>query len=96
MKNRKQVLADFYLDLLALPDDAWRAKHQGLYALTVNQLAIELESDPETIQNIFERMAAEDNPIKQRSCPICKNIFMSDANFKSHDCVQSGKLRILE
>jgi len=60
MKNRKQLLADFYLDLLALPHDAWRAKHQGLYTLMVNQLAIELESDPETVQNIFERMARED------------------------------------
>lgn len=60
MKNRKQLLADFYLDLLALPHDAWRAKHQGLYALIVSQLAIELDSDPETIQNIFARMAGED------------------------------------
>jgi len=60
LKNRKQLIADFYLDLLALPRDEWRAKHQGLYALIVNQLAIELDSDPETIQNIFERMSAED------------------------------------
>lgn len=63
MKNRKQLLADFYLNLLALPRDAWRAKNQGLYALIVNQLAIELDSDPETVQNIFERMAGEDEKI---------------------------------
>ena len=60
MKNRKHLLADFYLDLLALPNDAWRAKHQGLYVLILNQLAAELVCDVETVQTIFERMASED------------------------------------
>ena len=60
MKNRKQLLADFYLNLLTLPHDAWRARHQSLYALILNALADELESDPETVQCIFERMASED------------------------------------
>ena len=60
MKNRKHLLADFYLDLLALPHDAWRAKHQGLYVLILNQLAAELVCDVETVQTIFERMASED------------------------------------
>jgi len=60
MRNRKQLLADFYLDLLSLPHDLWIAKHQAFYATIRNMLANELESDPQTIQIIFERMAEED------------------------------------
>lgn len=60
MKNRKQLLADFYLDLLALPHDAWRARNQKLYAETLYALANELYENVEDVQRIFERMAQED------------------------------------
>lgn len=60
MKNRKQLLADFYLNLLALPYDGWRVRHTHLYAEVRDALADELESDSETVQSIFERMVAED------------------------------------
>lgn len=54
MKNRKQLLADFYLELL---------KIDGLDKLreaTVLALADELKESPITVNRIFERMAAED------------------------------------
>lgn len=60
MKNRKQILADFYLELLAIPMGAFRIQHQKLYAEVRGALADELETDEQTIQNIFERMASED------------------------------------
>ena len=60
MKNRKQLLADFYLNLLMLPRDRWRASNQRLYAELLFVLSTELESDMETVQNIFERIVAED------------------------------------
>ena len=60
MKNRKQLLADFYLNLLALPHDEWRAKNYGLYSRVRECLVNELESDSETVQAIFERMVSED------------------------------------
>ena len=63
MKNRKQLLADFYLNLLALPHDAWRVNHTHLYVKVRDALADELESDSETVQRIFERMVAEDEKI---------------------------------
>lgn len=58
MKNRKQLLADFYLELLAIPDPDVRFR--GLKDIVCGLLAIELETDSETIQTIFERMAEED------------------------------------
>ena len=62
MKNHKSLLADFYLNLLAIPaNDIFRITHQSLYATVRSSLAIELECDAETVQNIFERMASEDN-----------------------------------
>ena len=52
---------DFYLDLLSIPHvDIFRLTHQSLYAEVRTVLAIELETDAETVQNIFERMANED------------------------------------
>jgi len=61
MKNHKQLLADFYLNLLAIPvNDIFRLTHQALYAQVLSALAIELEADVETVQSIFERMASED------------------------------------
>jgi hypothetical protein len=62
MKNRKQLLADFYLDLLAIPaTDPFRITNQKLYYEVSSVLAYELDSDDETVQHIFERMAAEDS-----------------------------------
>ena len=64
MKNHKQLLADFYLQLLSIPaDDIFRITHQSLYAEVRTVLAIELDSDAQSVQNIFERMAAEDAKI---------------------------------
>ncbi len=61
MKNRKQLLADFYLELLAIPvTDRFRLLNDYLYAAVRDALTYELSSDPETVQRIFERMAAED------------------------------------
>lgn len=61
MKNHKTLVMDFYLDLLSIPHvDIFRLTHQSLYAEVRTVLAIELETDAETVQNIFERMANED------------------------------------
>lgn len=61
MKNHKQLLADFYLSLLSIPvNDIFRISNQALYAQVRCALAIELDVDGETVQNIFERMARED------------------------------------
>jgi len=60
MRNHKQILADFYLDLLALPQNKFRVLNQPLYAMIRDTLAKELECHPETVQNIFESMARED------------------------------------
>jgi hypothetical protein len=61
MKNNKTLLSDFYLNLLTIPlNDIFRITHQALYANVRNALAVELDCDAETVQNIFERMARED------------------------------------
>ncbi len=61
MKNRKQLLADFYLELLAIPlHDPFRTKHMHLYAGIRHSIAKELESDSDTVERIFTRMAVED------------------------------------
>lgn len=60
MKNRKQLLADFYLDLLAINDNAFKSKHYKLYIDVRTALADELDAPSEVIGRIFERMAAED------------------------------------
>ena len=60
MRNRKQLLADFYLALLALPNDAWRTNNKCLYAEVLATLSADLDEAPETVQNIFKRMARED------------------------------------
>ncbi len=60
MKNHKQLLAYFYLELLKLPQTEFRLSNQNLYAIVRGTLAYELDSDDETIQRIFERMASED------------------------------------
>lgn len=66
MKNHKQMLADFYLNLLAIhPNDIFRITNQRLYAGVREALAIELDVDGETVQNIFERMVREDDKISK-------------------------------
>lgn len=60
MRNRKQILADFYLYLLTIPMGSFRIQHQKLYAEVRSALADELDTDEQTVQNIFERMAEED------------------------------------
>ena len=65
MKNHKTLLSDFYLNLLAIPvNDIFRITHQRLYGTVREALAIELETDGEVIQNIFERMASEDGKLE--------------------------------
>lgn len=62
MKTNKQLLADFYLSLLAIPvSDPFRHKHKHLYAWLRHSLALELGEKEESIQRIFEKMALEDN-----------------------------------
>lgn len=61
MKNRKQILMDFYLAILAIPPDSvFRFINQKLYASTRDAIAYELNEDAEVVQRIFERMAVED------------------------------------
>jgi len=61
MKNRKQLLADFYLELLAVPyNSPFRIKHLALYSEVRNAMARELCETEEVVQTIFERMAEED------------------------------------
>ena len=59
--TRTQLIADFYLKLLALPHDKFRATHQHLYATVRATLANQLGESEETVQNIFERMVQEDS-----------------------------------
>ena len=63
MKNRKQLLADFYLDLLAITDEKFNREHSDLYEAVLTSLSIELDAKPSVIYSIFERMAAEDEKI---------------------------------
>ena len=64
MKNHKQLLADFYLALLSISaTDKFRIENQELYATVRESLAGLLFEDVETVQRIFERMAAEDAKI---------------------------------
>jgi len=58
MKNHKQLLADFYLQLLA---SEYMTNAQPDFCRDIlKMLADELGEDVETVQRIFERMAAED------------------------------------
>lgn len=58
MRNHKQMLADFYLELLSIKNPS--TDIQALAAAVCLVLANELESDFDTVKNIFERMASED------------------------------------
>lgn len=61
MRTRNQILADFYLDLLAIPvDDKFRMRHNNLYNAARQALAYELNISTETVRSIFEAMASED------------------------------------
>jgi len=88
MKNHKQLLADFYLELLAIPaTDIFRLTHQSLYAEVRTVLAIELDSDAQTVQRIFERMARED--ANDNVCPECHN---KKFNCNCNQKVQNAKV----
>lgn len=54
MKNHKQLLMDFYLELLK------RNGYEQLKLAVLVNLSRELEETPEIVQRIFERMASED------------------------------------
>jgi hypothetical protein len=57
--NTKQLLANFYMDLLSIaPEELFRLRHQKLYAEVRNVLSFELDEEPEDIQSIFERIAS--------------------------------------
>ena len=73
MRNVKHLLMDFYLALLALPaNDSFRSLNTSLYAEVRNTLAAQLGESAETVQNIFERMVAEDSDIsKSNYCVRC-------------------------
>lgn len=59
-----QTLSDFYLKLLVIPaDNVFRIRQHVLYASVRDAIAYQLMEEPETIQRIFERMAAEDAKI---------------------------------
>lgn len=59
-----QTLSDFYLKLLVIPaDNVFRVRQQALYASVRDAIAYQLMEEPEIVQRIFERMAAEDAKI---------------------------------
>lgn len=58
MKNHKQLLADFYLELLAIPNPPTHILITRISVCT--SLAIELGESPETVERIFEKMVTED------------------------------------
>lgn len=61
MKNHKHLIADFYLELLAIPlDDRFRLLNRNLYDSVLWSLARELNEDRATVQRIFEAMIMED------------------------------------
>lgn len=61
MKNHKQLLADFYLSLLAIPAvDPFQLLNQRLYDEVLTALAKQLNEDKSSVKRIFEKMALED------------------------------------
>ncbi len=61
MKNHKQLLADFYLALLAIPKDSpFRLLNAMLYEEVLSSLAKSFNEDRAAIKRIFEKMALED------------------------------------
>lgn len=60
MKNRKQLLADFYLDLLAIPTATPTNNFKNLRYEVLKALANELDSDMDTVERIFWNMVRED------------------------------------
>lgn len=82
MKNRKQLLADFYLELLA-QEPAFKLNHSDLIAQVCLSIAYELEEKSEVIERIFERMAAEDVVPTKIVCCECGEAVVSLAK---HNC----------
>lgn len=64
MKNHKQLLMDFYLNLLALPVSTPGNNFANLRTETLRCLARELDTDIVIVAKIFERMAREDENIR--------------------------------
>lgn len=60
MRTRKQILADFYLDLLAMPEHTITNNFTRLREETLLALANELDSQVIVVKTIFDRMAQED------------------------------------
>lgn len=60
MRSHKQMLADFYLELLAIKDETFRSRNYKLYIATRDALSNELDAPVEVVGRIFERMANED------------------------------------
>jgi hypothetical protein len=61
MVNHKQMLADFYLKLLSIPEGSvFRNTHIFLYRVLLEAISYELVEPIETIERIFQRMANED------------------------------------
>lgn len=60
MKNHKQLLADFYLALLAIPEAGPNYNFGNLKYETLKALAGMLDENEYIVQRIFERMAEED------------------------------------
>lgn len=67
MKNHKQLLMDFYLELLKAPEAGPNYNFNNLKYEVLDALSGMLDEDRFVVQRIFERMAAEDivsiNPI---------------------------------
>lgn len=55
-----RLLFDFYLNLLSIKEEPWRSQNQELYVATLCAIAKGIKTDAEEVQNIFERMARED------------------------------------
>lgn len=52
---------DFYLKLLAIPhNNLFRISNQTLYSEVLYALAKQLDTSPQAVQDIFERMVEED------------------------------------
>jgi hypothetical protein len=60
-QSPNRLLFDFYLSLLSIREEPWRSQNQELYHATLYAIAKGIQTDPETVQNIFERMAREDH-----------------------------------
>lgn len=57
MKTSKQLLIDFYLNILNIPtNDRFRALNPELYNIVRDTLSKEIDTDPEVVETLFKRM----------------------------------------